>query len=379
MNIKKTWIISLGTRVFLVLFSLQVCHYAFSQMNEIWFNTVAPLDDVRAALDDKHEKHNLDARDSFGLTGLMLACMNGNADLVDLLLKHGASPHLKSPGKIGDAPFDKGGNTALHYAVYFATANTDAAYIITQLLAHGARVNVRNGNGDAPIHYILQIPMLREGERQSVLRQFLDHNADINAQNYGNKDKVYTKRLIGDTMLHISAENNEVEWIMQLKSVYGSMLNFSIKNSEGLTAARRAIVLGLGDLTGVFNPLPPLIGTDGHVNATDSQGRTGLMLATIRGDLEFARRQIKQGANVNAVAPDDRNNTALHYACFSERYSLELVQLLLDNHANVNARNTNGDTPLSLAAKLPMEVITNKGLNARDAIVRLLVGHGAKL
>ena len=68
-----------------------------------------------------------------------------------------------------------------------------------------------------------------------------------------------------------------------------------------------------------------------------------LMMAALKGHLEIAERLIRLGADVNKPgwAP-------LHYA--ATHGHLKIMQLLLDEHAFIDAESPNGTTPLMMAA-----------------------------
>lgn len=84
-----------------------------------------------------------------------------------------------------------------------------------------------------------------------------------------------------------------------------------------------------------------------------------LMLASLRGQLDLARKLIERGADVNKPgwAP-------LHYAATNGH--LEIMDLLLENHAYIDAESPNGTTPLMMAA-----------LYGSTAAVKLLLDAGA--
>lgn len=56
------------------------------------------------------------------------------------------------------------------------------------------------------------------------------------------------------------------------------------------------------------------------------------------------QQMIENGADVNYISPSEENRTALYWA--SRRGYKGLVQLLLDNGAEVNTKNDFGSTPL---------------------------------
>jgi len=64
-------------------------------------------------------------------------------------------------------------------------------------------------------------------------------------------------------------------------------------------------------------------------------------------DCKLAQILIDNGANIN---DKDRNgNTALHYCIYYKNY--KLMELLVNNGADVNVQDNNGSTPLHLAIK----------------------------
>lgn len=73
-------------------------------------------------------------------------------------------------------------------------------------------------------------------------------------------------------------------------------------------------------------------------------GDTALMLAAFAGNAAAVRALIQQGAQVNQTGW-----TALHYA--ASVGNNEIVQLLLDNYAYIDAESANKTTPLMMAAR----------------------------
>ncbi|KAK3879252.1 hypothetical protein Pcinc_016163 [Petrolisthes cinctipes] len=84
--------------------------------------------------------------------------------------------------------------------------------------------------------------------------------------------------------------------------------------------------------------------------------------ACARGHLNIVSLLIERGANVNA---EDSNRTSpLHTACFYGHQ--RIVQLLLDSGANVNAQDGRGNTPLYSSIE-----------GSHSVIINLLLDHGA--
>ena len=99
-----------------------------------------------------------------------------------------------------------------------------------------------------------------------------------------------------------------------------------------------------------------------QVETRNPAGESPLMLAALKGQLPLAKRLIERKAEVNKPgwAP-------LHYAATNaEPVSLELVRLLLEQHAYIDAESPNKTTPLMMAARY-----------GTPDVVRLLLEEGA--
>lgn len=97
-----------------------------------------------------------------------------------------------------------------------------------------------------------------------------------------------------------------------------------------------------------------------RVNDANPQGETPLMLACIKGQLDLVRELLSLGARINQPgwAP-------LHYAASADApHSLAIAQLLLDEHAYIDAESPNGSTPLMLAAQYGSQAMVELLLNA---------------
>lgn len=83
-----------------------------------------------------------------------------------------------------------------------------------------------------------------------------------------------------------------------------------------------------------------------RVELHNRQGESPLMIAAIKGHLDVARQLIRRGAEVNKPGW-----TPLHYAASrAEPDSGDMVRLLLEHHAYIDAESPNRSTPLMLAA-----------------------------
>src|SRR5260370_19225882 len=83
------------------------------------------------------------------------------------------------------------------------------------------------------------------------------------------------------------------------------------------------------------------------VRGNDSKQPNNLITVAYQGDVKTGIAQLDEGADVNARDCD--GDTALMLA--AERGHIELVKVLLKNGADVNAENLNGETALMRAAE----------------------------
>lgn len=127
------------------------------------------------------------------------------------------------------------------------------------------------------------------------------------------------------------------------------------------TRGRPGLVSALHqDALKVFDVLLKSPGVD--VNLASRQNETPLMMACIKGHLNLVKELIRRDADVNREgwAP-------LHYAASADTpQTLEIVKLLLEESAYIDAASPNGTTPLMLAAQYSSE-----------AVVKLLLQEGA--
>ena len=118
-------------------------------------------------------------------------------------------------------------------------------------------------------------------------------------------------------------------------------------------------------LHGMHETVRLLAATGAAVNVTDAFGMTPLMYA----DAQDAAVLLQHGADINAR--NTRGETALAYTMY--RAVPAHIKLLLEHGANVNAANVAGNSPLYLAT-ITLEESPNKA-----AILRLLRQSGARL
>lgn len=128
----------------------------------------------------------------------------------------------------------------------------------------------------------------------------------------------------------------------------------SVDPKTGLPAIMFAIRKGSWKVYDVLSTTPGI-----QIDAPNRLDETALMYLSLLGETQRAQALIAAGAQVNRLGW-----TPLHYAASKGRN--ETLQMLIGQHAIINAPGPDGTTPLMMAA-----------LYGRESTVRLLLEHGA--
>ncbi|MFH0974248.1 MAG: ankyrin repeat domain-containing protein [Spirochaetota bacterium] len=104
------------------------------------------------------------------------------------------------------------------------------------------------------------------------------------------------------------------------------------------------------------------MGRAGHPDSTDEKGDTELFNAINSNDIDYAKRIIKTGADINQL--NYMGISPLHAALNQKNF--EMAKLLLDNGANADIVDSSNDTPLNIAVA-----------NERVEFTGLLISNGA--
>lgn len=204
--------------------------------------------------------------------------------------------------------------TPLHYACFRGEPETARL-----LLDHGAKVNVKNYQGETPLHLVSRDEYNSPDDGVCVAELLLERGADVHAQTQW-----------GETPLHAASSNGKVKIAQLLLDKYGA--NVDTVDAGGNT---------------------PL-----HVV---SRGHYG----TEEVNVGIARLLLERGADVNAR--DRREFTPLHVSCKS--LMLEITRLLLKHGAEVDAEDSTGKTPIGMTLRYNNKVTLD--------IAQLLLEYGA--
>jgi ankyrin repeat protein len=295
----------------------------------------------------------------YGVTPLYLASVNGNAAMIDTLLRGGADPNAANPG----------GETALMTA-----ARAGAVNAVTLLIDRGAAVNAREGvRGQTALMWaVLE-------NHPAVVRLLIAKGADVNARtNVSVPDG--TTGAPQATSGDIGAHGPGIYRSRAVPSPSGAMTALLFAAREGNLEMARI-----------------LVGAGAELERPSANGTRPLVVAITNNHIELAAFLLDAGADANA-ADSFYKRTPLYAAVEMRnpdytrdtpppvpdtRDPMDLVNALLARGANPNARanttpfrgfyqvsanwaNFDGQTPFLRAA-----------LSGDVALMRLLLDHGA--
>lgn len=275
-------------------------------------------------------------------TVLMKGAKSGNLEVVKLLVNRGIKVKAK----------DVGGFTALIYA-----AKSGNLEVVKLFVGKGLDVNVTTKGGSTALMYAA------ESGNLEVVKFFVGKGLNVRAK---------TKR--GDTVLMFAAKSRNPEIV---RFLVDKCLDVNAKTKNGRTALMYAATSGNVEVAKLLMDK----GADAH--AKMNFGDTVLMYAAESGSLDLVKLVLDKGVDVNAK--DTTGNTALRYAVGTKLGDLnddmhvyyestgqsvdpEIVKLLIEKGADVNAENDLGQTVLMGAAK-----------GRHPEVLRILVDKGAEV
>ncbi len=301
---------------------------------------------------------DVNSKDSLGKTPLLILIPpEKQAEIYGLLISHGANINQK----------DMYGDTVLHIASMTAIRTQ----ILENLMRAGADVNVRNKRGLTPI-----AASIEHNDAEQV-RFYAMNGADIHAED-------------------AKKETPLISVLNRNDNMYKSLIvekNVSSTDSEGNTPLIVALKRNAD-----FSKVEYIANLDSNINARNRDGESALFIAVQKnnrsaGELLLSRGADIFSANTKNISPlrlalegkngseqwilnsetisstDGSGNTVLHYAA-EWRLPEETLELLIQKGCDVNAENSNGETPIFSAAKSdnPSTIMTlaKKGANIQE-------------
>jgi len=234
-------------------------------------------------------KVDVNYRDFYGNTALMVASLGGHIEIARLLVEAGA---------VVNAQHDNGLASLMYVSVLPHQYQDVAKFLIEA----GADVNAKDNEG----RHSLDMASYRG--HKDIVQLLIEAGANVNAQTD-----------MGNTALIIASEYGHAE-VAQLLLEAGADVN--TQGNTGFTALMFAAEHGHTEVAQL------LLEEGADVNTQSNEGFTALMLASVNRYPEITKLLIGEGADVSIR--DNNNWTALMYA-IKEKHT-EITQLLIPSN-----------------------------------------------
>lgn len=257
---------------------------------------------------ENYDLAQLDHANKYGLTPLMYAAMNNNADLAKLLVEKGSDAGAASPGPVGGNSYWIKTNGLTPLALALRCGSTEIAKMLIEAGADGTACD---DDGCPAVFSLVYYPFRFFDERS--------YNSPI-----------YNKKC----------------------AIIPLLKDLEVRDKRGYTVLMESLCTtnfsAVGNRTEAYSNVPitlALIENGANVNAAANDGTTPLHLA-VRGPEESVKALVKAGADLNAR--DNMGNTPLLTAC--KWCGEKLVRYLLRSGADFNIKNNAGDSAMDQCA-----------------------------
>ncbi|MDP1836210.1 MAG: ankyrin repeat domain-containing protein [Chlamydiales bacterium] len=257
------------------------------------------------------------------------AIRDGRLDQVERVLLLHANPNVRS----------RDNETTIELAIKQQSAGGRGLDMLKFLIKAGADVNALSSTGETPLSLAL-----KEGQTDTA-QYLIDHKANLSKPD---KD--------GDTPIFSAISSNDRDIF---KYLLDERAGIDVPNAKGDTALHWALRNQRPDMA------MELILANVNLTARNADRSTAVNQAAAKDYFNVVAVLVRRGVPVNLRAGEELN-TPMHYAAANA--DLDMVQFLLDNHANISVQNAKGDTPLHLAAGNP---------NANVDLIEYMVTHGS--
>ncbi|KAI9309588.1 ankyrin repeat-containing domain protein [Cunninghamella echinulata] len=265
---------------------------------------------------------------SIKATPLIVATMNGHLGCVKVLIEHGhAGLHL----------VDKYSRSCLHHACM-----NGHYHVAKYLLLQGLDPNGRDSSDNTPAHYATAFGYL------GILKLLVE---------FGKADPA-SYNVWRSTPCSVANLKGHLSMVQYLLSLPDSSVNVDFPDEEGLTMLHHAVaekVTNKKDIEQNLRRIQILMDKNANVNSVTVNGET--VLHHLVRSTHYKKHLFERTHNSNTILDDEE--------CIE--YQLEMAKIILNAGADINALNTDNETPFAVAIQCH-----------NYPMVALLIRHGAK-
>ena len=227
---------------------------------------------------------------------LQAAARKGYINLVDVLIRYGATIDLLTPSGVGDTKLN---------ALHWACAN-DHCTVVEFLLDSGANIDALSSHQDTPLLLALQ------NRHYQIARILIERGSNLAAS-----------EISGTSALILASSRGALD-IVQLLLQKGA--DADKQNAEGLTALHWATSWGHEQV------VKELLHSGANSSIRCKQGALALNVAARRGNASIAHMLLEAGADPNEY--DGSGCAAIHHA--ADVGCVKVIEILLDHKANID-------------------------------------------
>lgn len=324
-----------------------------SDVNAKLFNAVKEGNLIKAKylLSLDKSKINVNHKDSFGMTPLIVAAQRGHHHMVTLLAEHGADVVMNNAFK------------PLHAAVY--SNDCETMEVVIELLEKAGvlnAINVQDSSGQTALYESAKIGALNS------MDTLVEYGADVNIPDGR-----------GMTPLMAAVEERELNAVDALLDS-GANVN-AVRNGYSGTALTMAVRTNYNELFSSPHHQDEKVKLDYKIalslllkganpNVVDNHGKTPLLNCLSDHRVDIIKLLLRKGALPGHI--DVSGENALHKAIKSKQFIV--AKLLLHYDVDVKIQDMMGKTPLHLAAIHMSELIPK--LIAKGADINQPDGDG---
>jgi ankyrin repeat protein len=269
---------------------------------------------------------DVNVRDKYDDTPLMIAATGGFEPQIELLLKSGA--------RVNDA-------NAIGLTPLLAAVMARKKEAIKILINAGTDIEKKDNSGNSPLTLAMRSD---DASLIEPFRQSKSFPSDFETR--------VKKERLGIEFLKTVAQGDQ----KKISQFVAEGVDLEVKSKEGQTALQIAV------LKGDVNTIRLLLKAGANVNATATNGITNLMIAALRGDAVVTGLLIEAGARINDK--DANGRTALIYAMAAQKpgnviYAStllnsspeEVIALLIKAGADINATEKENNSAIGIACQ----------------------------